>query len=264
MPDDRVIGAIGRHRQAWRAAREGTRDAEYVIEVDGFVELSCGDPLAGPNLPFVTRFRLVEPTRFGQGCSISGCAAVRRELLDGQAGAIVPGFVLQALATYNTAWYLPQFGDALRALADRLDVTAEVGMIPPPPRFDRQHFSRQYRRSGRLRPGPTAHLPFSLTRARLLRLARTAGDGERRHYLRPTRGLHRCHTGTARRAFREAERNTARTFRRCGEQNILHHVSHPSTHPICVAEHPAMDERLREAAIGSWRTGRCVPWWLCG
>jgi len=28
-----------------------------------------------------------------------------------------------------------------------------------------------------------------------------------------------------------------------------------------VAMHPALDERLRQAAIESWQTGRCVPWW---
>jgi hypothetical protein len=28
-----------------------------------------------------------------------------------------------------------------------------------------------------------------------------------------------------------------------------------------VAMYPALDERLREAAVESWRTGRCVPWW---
>jgi hypothetical protein len=48
MPDVRVIGAIGRHRQARRAAWKGTRDAEYVTEVDRYVELTRGDLLAGP------------------------------------------------------------------------------------------------------------------------------------------------------------------------------------------------------------------------
>lgn len=28
-----------------------------------------------------------------------------------------------------------------------------------------------------------------------------------------------------------------------------------------VAMYPTLDERLRQAAIESWRTGRCVPWW---
>jgi hypothetical protein len=44
---------------------------------------------------------------------------------------------------------------------------------------------------------------------------------------------------------------------------ILHHYSDHSTHPIYIATYPAMDERLRGAAIESWRTGRWVRWLQC-